>query len=110
MFALTRTLAVTLAAAASLAVLSGCGSTAGLLTALAFADVLEVWHLIVLSLVSGSFRAFQMTSTQSLMPNLVQREHWLNAIALNQLTIQGSRLVGPALIAPALLLFHVLSH
>ncbi len=77
--------------------------TSSVLTALAFAGVLEIWELLVLSLLSGSFRTFQMTSTQSLMPNLVPREHWLNAIALNQLTVQGSRLVGPALIAPALL-------
>jgi MFS family permease len=75
-----------------------------LLTALAFSDVLEVWHLIVLSTLSGSFRTFQMTATQALVPNLVPREHLLNALALNQLTQQGSRLVGPGLAAPALLL------
>ena len=73
------------------------------LTALAFAGVLEVWHIIVLSVLNGSFRTFQMTATQSLIPNLVPREHWLNAIALNQVTQQGSRLVGPGLIAPALI-------
>jgi MFS family permease len=74
------------------------------LTSLAFAGVLEVWHVIVLSLLNGSFRTFQMTTTQSLVPNLVPREHLLNAIALNQVTVQGSRLVGPAVVVPALLL------
>ena len=69
------------------------------LTALAFAGVLEVWHIVVLSLLNGSFRAFQMTATQTLIPNLVPREHLLNAIAMNQLSLQGSRLVGPGLIA-----------
>ena len=74
------------------------------LTALAFAGVLEVWHIVVLSLLNGSFRAFQMTATQTLIPNLVPREHLLNAIAMNQLSLQGSRLVGPGLIAgPALI-------
>ena len=73
------------------------------LTSLAFADLLDVWHIIVLSVLNGSFRTFQMTATQSLIPNLVSREHWMNAIALNQVTVQGSRLVGPGLIAPALL-------
>jgi MFS family permease len=75
------------------------------LTALAFSGVIEVWHIVVLSVANGSFRTFQMTATQSLIPNLVPREHWLNAIALNQATQQGSRLVGPGLIAPAMLLF-----
>ena len=78
---------------------------AGVLTALAFADVLVVWHIVVLSLLNGSFRTFQMTATQTLIPNLVAREHWLNAIAMNQVSLQGSRLVGPGLIAPALLLY-----
>ncbi len=75
------------------------------LTALAFADVLVVWHIVVLSLLNGSFRTFQMTATQTLIPNLVAREHWLNAIAMNQVSLQGSRLVGPGLIAPPLLLY-----
>ena len=74
------------------------------LTALAFADLLLVWHVVALSVINGSFRTFQMTATQTLIPNLVAREHWLNAIAMNQASLQGSRLVGPGLIAPALLL------
>jgi MFS family permease len=74
------------------------------LTILAFADVLEIWHVIILSFLNGSFRTFQMTTTQTLIPNLVPREHWLNALALNQVTTQGSRLVGPAIVVPALLL------
>ncbi len=79
-------------------------SHAVVLTVLAFTGVLEVWHVIVLSFLNGSFRTFQMVTTQSLIPNLVPREHWLNAIALNQITVQGSRLVGPAVVVPALLL------
>jgi MFS family permease len=79
-------------------------SHAIVMTILAFAGVLEVWHVIVLSFLNGSFRTFQMTTTQTLIPNLVPREHWLNALALNQVTTQGSRLVGPAIVVPALLL------
>jgi MFS family permease len=74
------------------------------LTILAFTGVLEIWHIIILSFLNGSFRTFQMTTTQALIPNLVPREHWLNALALNQVTTQGSRLVGPAIVVPALLL------
>jgi MFS family permease len=62
----------------------------------------EVWHLLVLSLVNGSARATQMPASSSLIPNLVPRQHLLNAVALNSATQQGSRLLGPAAIAPLL--------
>ena len=82
-------------------------SQAVVLTVLALTGLLEVWHVVVLAFLNGSFRAFQMTATQTLIPNVVPREHWLNAIAMNQVSLQGSRLIGPGLIAPALLLFDV---
>jgi MFS family permease len=62
----------------------------------------EIWHLVVLSLVNGSARAAQMPAGQALIPNLVPRNLLLNAIALNQATMHGSRLIGPAAIAPLL--------
>ena len=43
-----------------------------------------------------------MTTTQSLVPNLLPREYLLNAIALNEATQQGSRLVGAVIIIPFL--------
>ena len=76
-----------------------------ILTTLALTDLLLVWHVILLSVINGSFRTFQMTTTQALIPNIVPREKWQNAIARNQVTIQGSRLVGPAVVAPALLFY-----
>ncbi len=63
-------------------------------------DVALVWHIVMLSLINGSAQAAQTTGTQALIPNLVRREHLLNAIAMHQATIRGSRLLGPAAIAP----------
>ena len=65
------------------------------------------WTLVILALMNGTFRASQQITTQSLVPNLVPKEHLLNAVALNQATQQGSRLVGPAAIAPLLLLVNI---
>ena len=66
-----------------------------------FGDI-EAWQLIVLSLVNGSARAAQLPAGQALIPNLVPKHLLLNGIALNQATMQGSRLFGPAAIAPLL--------
>ena len=63
---------------------------------------IEVWHLVVLALVNGSARAAQMPAAGALVPNLVPRPLLLNAVALNQAAMHGSRLLGPAAIAPML--------
>ena len=65
-------------------------------------DLAGPWVLTFLALFNGTLRAGQMTVSQALIPNLVPREHLLNALALNQATQQGSRLVGPVLILPLL--------
>ncbi len=61
-----------------------------------------IWHLVVLAFVNGSVRAAQMPAGSALIPNLVPKNLLLNAIALNQATMNGSRLVGPLAIAPLL--------
>ncbi len=60
------------------------------------------WSLLLLSLVNGTLRAGQMTTTAALVPNLVPKDRLLNAIALNQATQQGSRMVGALAIVPLL--------
>ena len=65
----------------------------------------EIWHLVILSLVNGILRSAQQTTTQSLVPNLVPKDRLLNAVALNEATQQGSRLFGPLAITPLLLYF-----
>ena len=65
------------------------------------------WSLLFLSLVNGTLRAGQMTTTTALIPNLVPRDRLLNAIALNQATQQGSRMVGALAILPLLGLVNI---
>ena len=69
---------------------------------LVLADLAPVWALVLLAFVNGSARAAMMPASQALIPNLVPRRLLLNAIALNQAAGHGSRLVGPAAIAPLL--------
>ena len=73
-----------------------------LLAILAIAGLMQIWHLVVLSLVNGSARAAQMPASGSLLPNLVPRHHLINAIALNSASLHGTRLLGPLMIAPLL--------
>ena len=70
------------------------------LAILAFQGSLEIPHIVLLSFVNGCARASQVPATQAMLPNLIPKEHLLNAISLNVATLQGSRLIGPALIAP----------
>ena len=74
------------------------------LAVLVLTGTVEIWHLIVLSLLNGSARAAQMSAAQALLPSLVPRSMLLNAVALNQAALHGSRLLGPAAIAPLLAL------
>ena len=60
------------------------------------------WMLMFLALFNGTLRAAQMTVATALIPNLVPKEHLLNALALNQATQQGSRMVGALAILPLL--------
>ena len=62
-----------------------------------YADV-ALWHLVTLSLLSGIARGIQLPASSALVPNLVPREDLLNAIALNNISLQGSRLLGGALV------------
>lgn len=65
------------------------------LAALAISGHIEIWHLVILSFIGGSARATQMPAAQALIPNLIPKSILLNGVALNQATMQGSRLVGP---------------
>ncbi|WP_017652253.1 MFS transporter [Fortiea contorta] len=67
------------------------------LAALALTDVIQVWHIIVLSLFQGFINALDAPARQAFVPELVERrEDLANAIAINSTMINGARLIGPA--------------
>ena len=73
-----------------------------LLALLVMNGVDSPWILVLLALVNGTLRASQMTVSTALVPNLVAKEHLMNAIALNQATQQGARMTGALAIIPLL--------
>jgi MFS family permease len=71
---------------------------AALLAAAVFSNIIQVWHLIVLSLVLGTVNAFDVPVRQSFVVEMVPNPSDLgNAIALNSSMVQAARLVGPAI-------------
>jgi MFS family permease len=65
--------------------------------------VLEVWMIVALAVVNGIARATQLPTSQALAATLVPREKLLNALSLNASTQHGSRLIGPGIVTPLLL-------
>jgi len=72
------------------------------LALLVLTGTVQVWQLVLLSLINGSARAAGMPASQALIPNLVPKDLLLNAIALGQAANHGSRLLGPLAIVPLL--------
>jgi MFS family permease len=71
---------------------------AGALAALTLTGVIEVWHIIVLSLLGGLIRAFEIPIRQSFVVEMIDdRADLPNAIAMNSFLVNSSRLIGPAL-------------
>jgi len=68
------------------------------LAAAVLTGVIQVWHIIVLSLLLGVVNAFDIPIRQSFIVEMVsQREDLSNAIALNSSIVQAARLIGPAI-------------
>ena len=65
---------------------------------LVLSGLIEVWHIIALSIIFGVINAFDAPSRQSLVIDLIDDPANLsNAIALNSAIFNGARLVGPAI-------------
>lgn len=67
------------------------------LAALTLTGQIAVWHIMIISLITGIASAMDMPARQSLIPHLVDRADMANAIALNSAGFNGSRIVGPAM-------------
>jgi MFS family permease len=65
------------------------------LAALVFTGQVTVWHIFLLSFVSGCGQAFGGPAYQSMIPSLVPRRDLPNAIALNSSQFNLSRILGP---------------
>jgi MFS family permease len=71
---------------------------AAFLAAAVLSGVVQVWHIVVLSLLLGVVNAFDIPIRQSFIVEMVyDREDLGNAIALNSSMVNGARLIGPTI-------------
>ncbi len=69
-----------------------------LLSLLVFLNLIEIWHIIALSILFGLVTAFDTPARHALVVDLIDNPKNLgNAIALNSAMYNGSRLIGPAI-------------
>ncbi len=76
--------------------------SAAVLTVLVASGMVQVWHILCLSFVSGFAQAFGGPAYQALIPSLVERDDMPNAIALNSIQFNMAVTIGPALAGQAL--------
>lgn len=68
------------------------------LAALALSGVIQLWHILALSLFQGAINAVDAPARQVFVTELVdRREDLANAIAINSTMFNGARLIGPAI-------------
>lgn len=83
-----RLIVLTQAAAASVAL------ALGLLT---ITGVVRLWMVYALAFVLGLVNLVDMPARQSFVSEMVDRDHLPNAVSLNGVIVNGSRVIGPAL-------------
>ena len=72
-------------------------SFALVLAALIYWHQVKIWHIFLLSFLTGSAQSFSGPAYASLLPLLVKREDMPNAIAMNSMQFNLARVIGPSI-------------
>ena len=75
-----------------------------ILSVLIFPDLAEVWHVYVSSILLGITMALTTPARQAMIRSLVHGDDMMNAVALNSMQMNGSRIIWPTL-AGGLIIF-----
>ena len=67
------------------------------MAAIVLAGHVQVWHLLAYMAITGVAWAFNNPVRQSVVPNMVPREDLMNALALNSVGFNITRIVGPTI-------------
>ena len=77
-------------------------ATSATLAVLMYLHVVQIWHILGLSFVTGIAQSFGGPAYQSLLPSLVDKKDLPNAVALNSIQFNLARVLGPLLFAATL--------
>jgi MFS family permease len=70
-------------------------STAATLALLVYFGGVQIWHILLLSFLTGVAQAFGGPAYQALIPSLVDKKDLPNAVALNSIQFNIARVLGP---------------
>jgi len=73
------------------------GTFALVLAVLIWTHTVKIWHVFLLSFLTGSAQSFSGPAYISLLPLLVKREDVPNAVAMNSMQFNLARVIGPAI-------------
>jgi predicted MFS family arabinose efflux permease len=80
-------------------------ATSGTLAILMYLQVVQIWHILALSFITGVAQSFGGPAYQTLLPQLVDKKDLPNAVALNSIQFNLARVLGPTFFAVTLALF-----
>ncbi|HEY7291473.1 MAG TPA: MFS transporter [Vicinamibacterales bacterium] len=80
-------------------------STSAVLAVLMYFHVVQIWHILMLSFVTGCAQSFGGPAYNALIPSLVDKKDLPNAVALNSIQFNVARVIGPMLFGITLSLF-----
>jgi MFS family permease len=80
-------------------------ATSATLALLMYLQVVEIWHILLLSFATGVAQAFGGPAYQSLIPSLVDKKDLPNAVALNSIQFNVARVIGPLLFGATIVVF-----
>jgi MFS family permease len=67
-----------------------------ILAALTFTGVVQIWHVLAISVLLGVVNAFDAPSRQAFVVEMVGKDDLVNAVALNSTVFNAARVLGPS--------------
>lgn len=68
-----------------------------IMAVLIYLDIIQIWHVIVLSFILGSAAAMEQPARLAIVVDIVGKDNLSNAVALNSSAYNTARIVGPAI-------------
>ena len=72
-------------------------SSIACLATLTALDLVQVWHVLAVAFISGATQAFNNPARQAIFPQLLDRKDLMNAVSLNSIVWQVTRIFAPAI-------------